>query len=217
MEIGKRTYIVAVVAIIAVAGFGISYNIANAVANNNSGSSSSTYAITLVITTNNIYNQTIGDQPAYYILENGTLHSSAVVSLPSGKTISLTIVNYDDGPADVAAQYDKVIGTTNGKMTVVNNTNVNSSQGSNGINISGGVSVSQVPDTNIAHTFTILGSSGNVLLNMPVPPSSVVHSTFTLNTGSYSWQCEAACGSGSVGWSGAMATPGWMMGTVQVT
>ncbi len=216
MEIGKRTYIVAIVAIIAVAGFGISYNISNAVAQNNSGGSSGTYAVTLVITTNNIFNQTVGDQPAYYVLENGTLHSTAVINFPAGKMVSLTIINYDDGPADVAAQYSSVVGTTNSQISIVNNTNVNSSQGTSGINIAGGSTVSQVPDSNIAHTFTILGSSGSVVLNIPIPPSSVVHSTFTLNSGSYTWQCEAACGSGSIGWGGAMATPGWMTGTVEV-
>lgn len=216
MEIGKRTYIVAIVAIIAVAGFGISYNISNAMTSSSSANSSSTYAVTLVVTTNNIYNQTIGDQPAYYVLVNGTLHSSAVVSFPADKTISLTIVNYDDGPATVASQYDQVVGTTNNQIKIVNNTNVNSSQGTSGINLNGGQTVSQVPVDNIAHTFTILGTSGNVLLNIPVPPSSVVHATFTLNSGSYTWQCEAACGSGTIGWGGAMATPGWMTGTVQV-
>lgn len=215
MEIDKRTYIVAIVAIIAVAGFGISYNIANSAAQNSTGANSSVYAVTLVITTNNIFNQTVGDQPAYYLLENGTLHSSAVINLPADKTISLTIINYDDGPADVASQYANVVGTTNNQITIINDTNVNSSQGTSGINISGGAVVSSVPNTNIAHTFTILGSAGAVVVNIPVPPSSVVHTTFTLNSGSYTWQCEAACGSGTVGWGGAMSTPGWMTGTVQ--
>ena len=216
MEIGKRAYIVAIVAIIAVAGFGISYNIANAAAQNNSGNSSGPYAVTLVVTTNNIFNQTVGDQPAYYCPGNGSLHSTASINFPAGRTVSLTMVNYDDGPADVATQYSSVVGTTNNQISIVNNTNVNSSQGTSGINIVGGSSVSQVPDSNIAHTFTILGSSGNVVLNIPIPPSSVVHATFTLNSGSYTWQCEAACGSGSTGWGGAMATPGWMTGTVEV-
>ncbi|AKA47770.1 hypothetical protein IX51_00235 [uncultured archaeon] len=216
MEIGKRTYIVAIVVIIAVAGFGISYNVANAVAQNSTANNSGTYAVTLVVTTNNIFNQTVGDQPAYYVLENGTLQSSAVISFPAGKMISLTIINYDDGPADVASQYANVVGTTGNQITIINDTNVNSSQGTSGINVSGGSVVSKVPDTNIAHTFTVMGTSSNVLLNIPVPPSSVVHATFTLNSGSYTWQCEAACGSGSAGWGGAMSTPGWMTGTVSV-
>lgn len=216
MEIGKRIFIVAIVAIIAASGFGISYNIANSSLQNTATNNSGPYAVTLIITTNNIYNQTIGDQPAYYLLENGSLHSSAVLNFPAGKTISLTIINYDDGPADVAAQYSNVVGTTNNQISIVNDTNVNSSQGTSGISISGGAVVSSVPDSNIAHTFTVLGNSGQTILNIPIPPSSVVHATFTLNSGNYNWQCEAACGSGSVGWGGAMSTPGWMTGTVSV-
>lgn len=216
MEISKSLYIVAIVAIVAVAGYGISLNVASASSQNAGGSTSGVYAMTLVITTNNIYNQTIQDQPAYYLLENGTLQSSAVLNIPTGKTVSLTIINYDDGPADVASQYANVVGTTNNQISIVNNTNVNSSQDSNGINVSGGAVVSQVPASNIAHTFTVFSGS-NVVLNIPLPPSSVVHATFTLNSGSYTWQCEAACGSGSSGWGGAMSTPGWMTGTLEVS
>lgn len=216
MEISKGLYIVVIVIIVAVAGYGISLNVASASAQNTGGNSSGVYAMTLVITTNNIYNQTVQDQPAYYLLENGTLQSSAVLNIPAGKTISLTIINYDDGPADVASTYANVVGTTNNQITVVNNTNVNSTQGSSGINVSNTTVVSQVPDTNIAHTFTVFSGS-NVVLNIPLPPSSVVHATFTMNSGSYTWQCEAACGSGPTGWSGAMSTPGWMTGTLEVS
>lgn len=211
----KSLYIVAVVVIVAVAGYGISLNVASASTQNAGGNASGTYAATLVITTNNIYNQTVQDQPAYFQLVNGTLQSSAVLNFPQGKTISLTIINYDDGPADVASTYATVVGTQNNQITVVNNTNVNSTQTSSGINVAGGSTVSSIPDTNIAHTFTVFSGS-NVVLNIPVPPSSIVHATFTLNSGTYTWQCEAACGSGASGWSGAMSTPGWMTGTLQV-
>lgn len=212
----KNLYIVAIVVIVAVAGYGITFNIAHA-ATQNSSSSSSTgpYAVTLVITTNNIFNQSVGDQPAYYLLENGTLHSSSLINFPAGRTISLTIINYDDGPANVSSTYAQVVGTANNQITIINNTNVNSSQGTNGINLNGGSVVSQVPDSNIAHTFTVF-SGDSPVLNIPVPPSSIVHATFTMTSGSYTWQCEAACGSGSVGWNGAMSTPGWMTGTVEV-
>ncbi|EQD47830.1 hypothetical protein B1B_12147, partial [mine drainage metagenome] len=65
--------------------------------------------------------------------------------------------------------------------------------------------------------FTILSSTGSVLVNVPVPMSSVVHASFYINqTGTFNWQCEVDCGSGPTGWGGAMSTPGWMMGSVKV-
>ncbi len=216
MPISKNLYIVAIVAIVAVAAYGISYNVMNAESHEPNTGATDTYSITLVVTTNNIFNQTVGDQPAFYVLSNNSLKSSAVISLPSNEKISMTIINYDDGPADVASQYSTVVGTQGGLMYVYNNTNVNSTQTSSGINVNGGSAVTSIPDTNIAHTFTVISSGSNTVLNMPLPPSSVVHATFTLPSGSYSWQCEAACGSGSAGWSGAMSTPGWMQGTVEV-
>ena len=171
------------------------------------------YSLTLLISTSNWFNNTAQDQPAYYVLDNGKLVSTENITLPASKKIVVTIVNYDDGPATTASAYAPVTGTTNSQMTIVNETNVNSTQGSNGIVLNGTAPVSSVPDTNIAHTFTIL-SGASTVLNLPVTPSSVIQASFTLNSGSYTWQCEAACGSGNSGWRGAMSTPGWMTGYV---
>ena len=172
------------------------------------------YYATLVITTENFYNSTVGNQPVFFLLENGTLSSTAVLNFPSNKEIGLTIINYDDGNGSTPAQFSNVTGTTGNQISIVNNTNVNSTEGSGSINVIGGASVSQIPDSNIAHTFTVLSSSNSVVLNIPVVPSSIEFATFTLSSGNYSWQCEAACGSGSSGWEGAMSAPGWMAGTV---
>ncbi|HKJ96813.1 MAG TPA: hypothetical protein VJ944_03635, partial [Thermoplasmataceae archaeon] len=100
-------------------------------------------------------------------------------------------------------------------ITVVNNTNVNSSSPSGAsINVSGGQAVRGIQLDNVAHTFTVSGLN----LNIPIPPSSVVHANLYINgAGTYHWQCQAPCGSGSNGWSGAMATAGWMTGTVVVS
>ncbi len=216
MPISRSLYIVAVVAIVAIAAYGISYNIANAELHEKNVPTSDVYSMTLVITTNNIFNQTVGDQPAFYVLNNGTLQSSALINMPANEQISLTIINYDDGPAPVPSQYSSVVGTTGNTVNIINDTNVNSSQTSNGISLTGGATVSSVNDTNIAHTFTVFSSSNSVLVNIPIPPSSVVHASFVLGSGSYTWQCEAACGSGSSGWGGAMSTPGWMTGTLEL-
>ena len=182
-------------------------------AGNTTPSSASAYSLTLVITTSNSFNSTVGDQPAYYVLSDGQLLSSANITLPSNTQIDLTIINYDDGPAPTSGTYENVTGTTNNEMTIFNDTNVNSTYNGQGISVAGGQTVTSVPDSNIAHTFTILNGT-KVVVNIPVVPSSTVQASFTIQSGSYTWQCEAACGSGNSGWNGAMSTPGWMTGTV---
>jgi heme/copper-type cytochrome/quinol oxidase subunit 2 len=176
--------------------------------------SSSPYVLTLAITTNNLYNSTVGDQPAYYVLGPNGPESSANISLPAHQLIKLVIINYDDGPANLTnAQYATVSGTQNNVMTVFNNDIMNSSQGKSGIQVTGVQTVSSLPADNVSHTFTIpqLG------LNVPVPPSSVVTAYVTLNqTGTFTWFCFTECGSGPTGQQGAMATPGWMTGAITV-
>lgn len=173
------------------------------------------YPVTLVITTNNAYNSTIGAQPAYYVLTSEGLQSSANISLPANTTIKLTIVCYDNGNAMLLSnQYANVQGTIGGTMTYVNNDDVNSSQGPNGIVVTGGESVAQVSPDMIAHTFTIptLG------VNIPVPLNSTVVAYFkTGSAGTYAWFCETACGAGPSGILGAMDTPGWMTGKIEIS
>jgi heme/copper-type cytochrome/quinol oxidase subunit 2 len=172
--------------------------------------SSSPYVLTLVITTENTYNSTTGTQPAFYVLGPNGLESSANIALPAHRLIKLVIICYDDGAANLTgSQYAAVSGTQNNTVSVVNNANVNSTQGAAGIQLSGGQSVSSLPADSVAHTFTIpqLG------INIPVAPSSTVTAYFTINqTGSFTWFCMTLCGSGPTGLSGAMETPGWMNG-----
>ena len=143
------------------------------------------------------------------------LLSSASISLPANRLIKLVIVNYDDGNASLAGpQYANVQGTVNGTITYVNNDNVNSSQGATGIVVNGSQTVSDVPLSDIAHTFTIpqLG------INIPVPVSSTVTAYIKIDkAGTYTWFCETTCGSGADGLGGAMATAGWMTGNVVVS
>lgn len=221
MEMSRNLFIVSIVVIVAVSAFGISYNISHSTAR--PGSAPSVDQLTLVITTNNQFNTSTGDQPAFYVLSNGTLQSSAVINLPVNQKVSLTIINYDDGSAfplgppgagsrgDV---YYNVSGTVGNVINVVNNTNVNSSQLNGSISVSGGKTVGSIALNDVAHTFTISGLN----INIPIPPSSIVHTTLLVHgSGTYHWQCQAPCGSGSDGWSGAMATSGWMTGTVVVS
>lgn len=43
---------------------------------------SAPYVLTLIITTDNRFNSTIGDQPAYYVLGSNGLESAANITLP---------------------------------------------------------------------------------------------------------------------------------------
>ena len=162
----------------------------------NSATSANSYNITLVITTGNYFTSANHNQPAYYVLENGQLTSSAQIYLPSSTLIHLTIINYDSGPGNVPSTYANVMGTTNGTEFIMNDSAVNMSSGSEG------QWVTTVPSMN---------------LNILVPSQSITEATFhTGNSGSFQWQCEVDCGTGTNGWGGAMETPGWMMGQVIV-
>jgi plastocyanin len=178
-------------------------------------SNSSTFDLTLVVTTNNIFNSTVGDQPAFYVLGPNGLESSSSISLPAHRLIKLTIIDYDDGAANLTgSQYATVSGTKNNVVTVVSNDNVNSSQGASGIQVTGGENVSSLAADGVAHTFTIpqLG------INIPLAPSSTTVAYFTIDqTGTYSWFCQTECGSGPSGLEGAMSTPGWMTGSAVVS
>ena len=55
----------------------------------NATSSANSYNITLVITTNNYLTSVNHNQPAYFVLENGQLTSSAQIYLPSNLALPL--------------------------------------------------------------------------------------------------------------------------------
>ena len=120
-----------------------------------------------------------------------------------GQTVTIKIVSFDDGAAPLMGKYmkyTKVMGTLNGTE------------------VAGGKTVNNVSDINVSHTFTIVGLG----LNIPVPAaptgkSIVVTATFTpTKTGTFTWNCFAPCGTGTVGMNGAMKTNGWMTGKVKV-
>lgn len=122
--------------------------------------------------------------------------------LPTNAEVTVTITSFDDGAAPVPAVYAKVTGTLGG-TEVVN-----------------GRKVKAIAAKDVSHTFTVSG----LKLNVPIPvAASKTHPavvTFTFHTpkgGHYVWQCYAPCGSGASGWSGPMATNGYMRGVVTFT
>jgi hypothetical protein len=176
--------------------------------------SSEPYVLTLVITTGNFYNSLFGDQPAYFVLGPNGLQSSANISVPANRLIKLVVVNYDDGSANLSSSnYESVTGTVNNEMTVVNNTQVNSTMSSAGIKIRGVQTLTRLAADEISHTFTI----PSLGINVPIESSSTTVVYFTLTTpGVYTWLCMTACGGGINGLAGAMSTPGWMTGSLVV-
>ncbi len=126
-------------------------------------------------------------------------------TLPAGAKVVLTIYSYDDGSASFASASSPYLKVTGGTETV------------------NGSPVTSVSNQDISHTLTIAALG----LNIPIPVSpahgsteytpEVVQFTFTAPAaGTYTWQCFAPCGSGSAGLGGAMATDGYMKGTVTV-
>jgi len=222
---------IALMALIAVGGIAIGYGIeaslstsqaqtitvrASATTSSSSSSaasnSSQPFVVTLLVTTSNTFNSTVGDQPAYYVLGPHGPVSAANLALPAHQLIKLVIICYDDGAANLTgSQYAAVTGTQNDTISVVSNANVNSSQSASGMQVNGGESVSSLPADGVAHTFTIpqLG------INIPLAPSSTTTAYITLSqAGTFTWFCMTECGSGPTGLSGAMETPGWMTGNV---
>ena len=123
-------------------------------------------------------------------------------TVPANAKVIVTIRNFDGGTAAVPALYLKVQGTSSGSEQVLAAKAGAKPQ-----------TISQVPTGGASHTFTV----PQLHLNVPVPPASTV--TFSFHTGAagtYTWQCFAPCGTGATGWSGAMATNGYMRGVLTV-
>jgi len=186
-----------------------------AVTASSGGNSSAPFVLHLVITTENTFNASTGTQPAFYVLGPNGLESSASIALPAHHLIEVIITNYDDGNASLPGpQYATVTGTVSGSELVYNNTNINSTATSTGIKLGPPQSVTSVPVGDVSHTFTI--PSLNV--NIPIAVSSTTVAFFTTGAaGNITWLCEAACGSGAAGTSGAMTTAGWMTGALAVS
>jgi hypothetical protein len=179
------------------------------------GSSQTPYVLNLVITTSNVFNSSIGPQPAYYVVGTDGLLSSATISLPAHQLIEVIITNYDTGNATpFEPQFEHVMGTNNDTIQVINNALINSSEGPSGIMLNGTQTVSSLQASEISHTFTVPGLN----LNIPVAANTTEVAFFTTgDAGNFEWNCMTPCGSGPSGVEGAMLTPGWMSGTIVVS
>ena len=205
--------IVTAIVVIGGVGVGVAYYHAPVVRTapgNSQGSGA--YHLNLIEVMDANYGGNAGAQPRYYTVENGALQSAANITLPSHTRIIVTITAYDMGNASIQKQYLTATGVVGNTVQVINGSiamgdNTSQAWESN---------LSSFPASQVLHTFTIVSGSSTVM-NIPVMPGYTEIASFYLNnTGSYSWQCEAACGTGSSGWSGPMSTAGWMQGVVYV-
>jgi hypothetical protein len=185
-----------------------------------SGSTNSTtpYILTMVISTNNHFNGSIGTQPAFFVQGPDGLQSSANITLPANRLIEIIIINFDQGNATfIGPQYENVTGTVNDTMTFYNNDAMNATQGPSGIVLQGALTVSSLAppkEEYLSHTFTV----PSLGLNIPIASESTEVAYFTTGgAGTYTWLCESLCGSGTSGLGGAMSTPGWMDGSLTVS
>jgi hypothetical protein len=137
----------------------------------------------------------VGDQPQF---------TNPTWAVHVGERVTVKIVSYDDGAGPLMGSqmmYDQVLGSTTGKELVA------------------GHAMPSVSDTDVSHTFTVVG----LQFNMPIPAaptgkSVTVEATFVpTKTGTFTWQCYAPCGAGTNGMGGAMSTMKWMEGKIKVT
>ena len=141
------------------------------------------------------------DKPAY-------MPSS--LTLPANSTVEITVVNFDDATA--LPQGSEQFATATG---VIGPLHIQAMDPSNPNDASAPVTTATAldPQKGVSHTFTI----SKLGINVPIAPKSKV--TFTIHTGkagTYRWQCMDPCGSDPGGWGGAMATDGFMRGTLTV-
>ncbi|HED37654.1 MAG TPA: hypothetical protein ENI76_05340 [Ignavibacteria bacterium] len=157
------------------------------------------------------FNKSNDAQPQFYVIsDSGQLKLSAEIIIPANREIILTITSYDMDNAPVVSQYTNVSGTINNKIFLINGA---IASGDN-VNKQWGENVSSIPKSKVIHTFTI----PSLDINIPIEAGSTVIAVLKpiKKSGTYYWQCMAACGSGKSGWGGAMVTNGWMKGKVIV-
>ncbi len=137
----------------------------------------------------------------------GPAYIPGAFTLPANATVTVTVTDFDDATA-LPAQYASATGIK-GPMRI----QALNAEHPNGYGPTNSATVLNA-QTGVGHTFTITA----IGLNVPIAPHA--RTTFTFHTpkrGTYSWRCMDPCGPGPAGWGGAMATNGWMQGTVTFT
>lgn len=168
------------------------------------------YYLNMIEIMNNNFNGSM--QPKFYLIRNGSLSSTTNITIPSHTLIVMTVISYDTPTNGTPNIYSTVNGTVNNRIILINGTEATGGMAQT-MNETWESSVSYIPANLISHTFTV----SQIGLNIPIEGGFTEIAEFYINiTGTFSWQCMSPCGTGSSGWGGAMATQGWMMGTLYV-
>ena len=128
-------------------------------------------------------------------------------TLPADASVTVTVTNFDDATALTAGTERYAVATgVVGALTVesIDPASPNAPGTTKSV-------LALDPYKGVSHTFTI----PSLGLNVPIAPKS--RTTFTFHTGkagTYQWQCFDPCGSDPNGWGGAMATAGYMKGSL---
>lgn len=137
----------------------------------------------------------------------GPAYLPSAFTLPANASVTLTITNFDGAtalPAN-AAQYVNAAGIDHNAFAtgVLDPTNPNA--------VVATTTARAIDPAVISHTFTI----PSLHLNVPIAANSTVTFSFhTPHAGSFMWRCMDPCGTGAMGWDGAMSTENYMQGKV---
>lgn len=180
----------------------------------NASASAGPYQVTLVEVMANTWNSSAPLQPKIFVMGSHGLESSANIVLPAHRLIQLTIVAYDAATPNSTEAMAKVTGTVGGNIYTVNGT-LGSGMTNDSMDAmtAWGQNATLLPVSSLTGTLTIpqLG------INIPFDGMSTTVAYLDFNQkGTYTWVCLTPCGLGKDGLSGAMDTPGWMMGSLTV-
>lgn len=144
------------------------------------------------------------------LVKGWPLYSPAYFILPANSLITMSINDYDDGPAALLPgmeKFAKVAGTVGNVAIYAMNSKGEAASKAVG-QVKPGVH-SEVSPKQVAHTFTVPSMGINV------PSTALQTATFMFYTGApgmYEWVCEAPCGGDPDGMGGAMMVLGFMRG-----
>ena len=170
-------------------------------------------SLTLVEIMETRWNSSVA-QPMFFVLGSHGLQSAANITVSANTTLQLVIFSYDSPTPNSTAGEAAVKGTIGNIVYVINGTLAAGTANATTAEMEEwGENVSSVPVGSLAHTFTIM----QLGVNIPVVAGSVVITDVHFDKpGTYAWVCLTPCGFGANGMEGAMASQGWMVGSVVV-
>ncbi len=166
--------------------------------NNSQESGSGYYELEMVIEKEYNLENNLTNIYSFFVINNGVVQPSNIITVPFGKAVKITIINYDDGISlPMTPTSNLITGVVNdsisiyGQVTVANVHN---------LGLQSGKYTNDIPISELSHTFST--STG---LSIPIiPNSTVVAYTYFNTVGNYTWGCMCDCGIVSMSTGGSM-------------